>query len=706
MLEVSEEIKDLYRKGTKSKSLILDFPILGLQIGNENICYETMNVTESISEGDELTFGDCNAAEFKITLADIAWDLNGQIFTVTQILDNNPSYAMPLGTYTVKSCKRQSDRRFKDIVAYDDMIKLDRDVVAWYNSRQFPVTLKALRESLLVYCGIAYESQDLPNDGVLIHKTVRPASMNGRDVMKRICELSGGFGHITRQNRFKVITLSGLGLYPSETLFPAEDLFPAESAEAIGGFMGGGAAYYPESTYEDYICQSIDQIKIRTNEEDGGVTVNNGTAGRNEYIVQGNFLISDKGKEELTEIAEALFLVVKNRYYRPHNMIVTGLPYLEVGDTILITTRDDVVESFIFTRVLSGIQTLKDTLGATGYEFRQNKIGLDIQISQLEQTASQLQDTTEEIEQEIEEIQEFNGKTEVSLKKLDDSIVAEVKRATSEEEKLSSRVTQTAEEITAEVNRATKAEGELSSRVTQTAEEITSEVSRAKSAESSLSSRIIQTADQLTVEVRRASAAENNLDAKINITAEQVSSKVSKGELASEISQTAEAITLRAGQLIFISDQFTLDENGNASFGGTVDGAIVIAKDALYLRDRLHQDDKQALGANDDSLYIGFGFPEGAVFFYDVLISGNMKCVNANVTSRMTAGIVDAKLITCQAINADSHTHNLSDLNCEETANGNFKLPSGSSNIASVKYVNQKIHELEQQITALQASSS
>ena len=54
--------------------------------------------------------------------------------------------------------------------------------------------------------------------------------------------------------------------------------------------------------------------------------------------------------------------MIKNKYYRPHNMIVTGLPYLEVGDSILINTRDDVIESFIFTRTLSGIQALKDSL--------------------------------------------------------------------------------------------------------------------------------------------------------------------------------------------------------------------------------------------------------------------------------------------------------------------------------------------------------
>lgn len=468
MLQVSEEIKNLYRGNLANpQGLTIYFPSLNLIIPEEKILYESMTITESICENEELTFGDSNSAEFKISVADIGQDLTGHRFTVTQMLNGNPEYIMPLGTYTVKSYKRQPDRWFRDIVAYDDMQKLGRDVTAWYNSRPWPLTLKSLRESLLIYCGLEYEKQDLKNDGVKINKTIRPASMNGRDVMKRICELSGGFGHITRQNKFKVITLAGVGLYPSETLYPSEDLFPADPSEVIDG-SSSGAWYLPESTYEDYICRSIDQIRIRTNEEDGGIVVNDGKEGKNEYIVQGNFLISDKSKKEMEDIAKAIFLIIKNKYYRPHNMVVTGLPYLEVGDSILISTMDDVIESFIFSRTLSGIQSLKDSLSATGYEYRQNKVGLDVQISQLEQSTSDLQEATEEIEQDIEDIYEFNGQTTVRLEKLGDSIVAEVSRAVSAEEELSGRIDVTAEEVSIKVSK-----GDVSSQLSVESGQVT-----------------------------------------------------------------------------------------------------------------------------------------------------------------------------------------------------------------------------------------
>lgn len=587
MLEVSEELKNEYKKESISKCLNLHFD--GIDIGNANLKTESMSLTESVCSDTELVFGGCEAAEFSITVANVPQDLNGQTFTVSQILDNNQDMVMPLGTYTVKSCKRQSDRRFKDIVAYDDMIKLDRDVTAWYNSRPWPVKLKSLRESLLVYCGIAYEPQDLPNDDVLINKTIRPSSMNGRDVMKRICELNGGFGHITRQNKFKVITLAGLGLYPSETLYPSEDLFPAESGEIIDG-SSSGATYRPESTYEDYICRAIDQLRIRTGEDDTGVVVNNGTAGTNEYIVQGNFLISDKSTAELTQIAEALFLVIKNKYYRPHNMVITGLPYLEVGDSILINTRDDVIESFIFSRTLTGIQALKDSLSATGYEYRQNKVGLDVQISQLEQTARVLQDTTEGMKVDLEALTGRVGEVEIVAEK----------------------------------------------------------------------------------------------------TAEGLKFKVTKGDVSNQLSIEEDQVYMGGNRLVVDSTNFKLDADGNAKFSGDVDGADITAKWAFSFYDKSTNGKVEVMLCDGDVLYIGQGAKR--VYIDKYAHFADSINVNGDVSAdQIIASSADIDEISATRINADSHNHNIRNLNCTETSSGNFYLDSGSSNIASVAYVQSKV---------------
>lgn len=81
--------------------------------------------------------------------------------------------------------------------------------------------------------------------------------------------------------------------------------------------------------------------------------------------------------------------------------------------------------------------------------------------------------------------------------------------------------------------------------------------------EESTSSKFEQTADAITEEVTRAQGAESSLQSSLSITASQISSKVSRGEVVSEINQSAEQITLRGNRLVVDSNNFQLDSDGN-----------------------------------------------------------------------------------------------------------------------------------------------
>lgn len=91
----------------------------------------------------------------------------------------------------------------------------------------------------------------------------------------------------------------------------------------------------------------------------------------------------------------------------------------------------------------------------------------------------------------------LNAKIELNKQ----SIVAEVARATSEEEALGSRIQINANSITAETSRATSSEEELNSKIKINGDSITAEVTRAKNAESSLSSKIDVNAKAITSKV-------------------------------------------------------------------------------------------------------------------------------------------------------------------------------------------------------------
>lgn len=89
--------------------------------------------------------------------------------------------------------------------------------------------------------------------------------------------------------------------------------------------------------------------------------------------------------------------------------------------------------------------------------------------------------------------------------------------------------------------------------------------------EKQTSSKFEQTADAITAEVTRAQGAEGNLSSQISIVAGEVSSKVSRGDVVSEINQTADTISLRAGHLEIDCNNFQVDKDtGDAKIGGTI----------------------------------------------------------------------------------------------------------------------------------------
>lgn len=415
------------------KELLLYFPNLDLRIETDQIVDDSFELNESICSDTDLVIGSCEAAQFKVKVADVVADLKDQIMIVTQIVDGQ--YEMPLGTYKVDSVPKQADLRFKEIIAYDAMKGTDKDVSTWYNSLTFPIKKKTMMQSLLTYLGINYEEQTLQNDDVLIEKTVNPSYLKGRDVLICLCALSGGFGHITRLNKFKVIVLSGLGLYPSETLYPAEDLFPSESNE----FLSAG---YMESDYEEYIVEPITGIKIVEDDEDYGTMV--GTD-ENIYTITGNFLLYGKGSNELKAIANNILLVLKNKYYRPHSTKMIGLPYIEVGDAINIITTDDAIETFVFQRTLKGIQALTDDITATGNKIRENIPSQNTEIQKLKSKTLKIVKNIDELSSTMTDIEDG---LQSQITQNTSSLQTQIKN---NKESLESQINQTASNITQNV---------------------------------------------------------------------------------------------------------------------------------------------------------------------------------------------------------------------------------------------------------------
>ena len=415
-----------------------------LTIGMDQICAETLNLTESLSTGNNIIWGSCEAAKFVLTVADVEDEMTGREFTATLSIGD---YKMAYGIYIVDSVTRlQADRRKRKITAYDRMIKFDADVSDWYHA-MYPTddathTVKELRDSLCEEIGVPQEQTALINDGLVVGKTISPESLCGRDVLKAICEINGVFGHFDRTGTLVYISLQDTGLYPSDTLYPGDDLYPQS-----GWAAAEELEYYRSITYEDYLIDGIDRVQVRQEEGDIGAVVG---SGGNAYVVEGNFLTYGLGSADLTKLAWSIYDTIAGKTYRPAKIVSYAMPWIEVGDGVRAITTDTEIATFVLTRTMSGIQAMMDTVEAKGTKTQGQEFGIQNEIIQLKGKTAVIVRSVDEVSATVTDLEK---QTAAQIKVVSDKITAEVKRATDQEVELAGSISVLAGQIEAKVSR-------------------------------------------------------------------------------------------------------------------------------------------------------------------------------------------------------------------------------------------------------------
>jgi hypothetical protein len=445
MLNVTEELKNILKNDyfpradeLAPKDLIISFPTLGLTIETDQIVDDSFALDEKLCSEEDLVFGSCEASQIKFTVADVDQDLKGLWFTISQVVNGATT---PLGTYKVYSCKKQGNLRFKDIIAYDALKDTDVDVSDWYRGLTFPLTLKQFRASLLAYLGIEESTSDfrLTDDDMIVERTIDPGQLSGRAVLQACEEINGVFGHIGRDGKFKHIVLEpGYGLYPSDDLYPADDLYPVgedDTSFTMGEIIDETVDDYMinEIRFEEYTVKEIDKLIIRSEEDDIGAIVGDGT---NAYIIQGNFLVFGKSAAELETITRNAYGYMAKRPYRPYQASSIGLPYIEVGD-VLKFDLDDPVTGYVFQRTLTGIQALRDEYTAEGNEKREQNFGLNTEVIQLQGRYNKIKKDVDGVSIEVGNLE---TRTNTKFEQTDQKISLEAQRATGAEGKLSGQI--------------------------------------------------------------------------------------------------------------------------------------------------------------------------------------------------------------------------------------------------------------------------
>jgi len=405
LINIVDEFKQLYKQVGVLKETIIYFPSINLTIEKDRIIAESVKITESLCNSDNLKFGSCKSSQIEFTVINVDEDLKGLDFIVTQ---NIGEYTMPLGTYKADSCEKQDDLTHKKIIAYDSMTKLDIDVAPWYNDL-FTLgtevyTLAQFRTSFLTHFGLVEDTANLPlpNDTMTVTKTISPTQISGRVVSEAIEEINGSFGHIGRNEKFKHIVLKEMHTDYPQGDYPTND-YPEDDPYDENIYQSD----YRKIIFEEYRVAPIDKLQIRQEENDTGCIVGTGT---NAYVIQGNFLVYGKSAAELEIIANNVSINIFNRGYRPYTATQKGKPYLEVGDFAWYNA-DDSTAGYIFERTLTGIQALQDEFGAKGSEKQEQNFSAGLEIIQLKGRATTIEKSVEGVRIEVTDLDENTSTT-------------------------------------------------------------------------------------------------------------------------------------------------------------------------------------------------------------------------------------------------------------------------------------------------------
>jgi hypothetical protein len=255
---IDYELQKLFNDDSVNKKMYIKYPS-GI-ITNTELHEEEFTLTETLSTEDELVFGSCETSSVSFTVSNVFNGLDNALLDISVVLDHNENKAFKIGKYKVYSNVPTADRVRREILAYDAMYDvINADVADWYNAllpnADSSVTLRAFRYSFFDYFGLEQVEITLPNDDMVVKKTVQTDKLSGKDVVTAICEVNGCFGHINRDGKMDYVFLKDRidALYPSDDLFPAEDLYP--SGNNYETFNTGN---YYGCQYEDYVVKKID----------------------------------------------------------------------------------------------------------------------------------------------------------------------------------------------------------------------------------------------------------------------------------------------------------------------------------------------------------------------------------------------------------------------------------------------------------------
>ena len=193
-----------FHSGTQ-KTLKLTFSN-GTVLQNDSIVSESLEIKQSISESDQISFATVYASELHISVLPLT-RFKGLDCTVEITAG---SYSRVLGTYTIVSDDSLSDYSARQLVGYDKLYSIiPRDYSVWHNGLDTQltgtITLKQYRDAFFSLIGITQQEATLPNDNLAVNLPSLNTTLTGGQILGMICDLNQCWGYLEFDGTFRYV---------------------------------------------------------------------------------------------------------------------------------------------------------------------------------------------------------------------------------------------------------------------------------------------------------------------------------------------------------------------------------------------------------------------------------------------------------------------------------------------------------------------
>ncbi|MBR2999829.1 MAG: hypothetical protein IKF39_02430 [Oscillospiraceae bacterium] len=333
-----------------------------IQIGttlysDSDIVEGTLALTESVCSGEEINLRSVEKSSLRFSLftSQSTTDLKGKSLIAYQECDGE-SETLPLGAYIIDDARRKGQEIA--ITAYDNMGKFEQDVSAWYSGITFPISIRDMIISLAAYVGVSTGA--LPaswtNSGFQI-PDFATGEITGTQIIAYAQEVSAGF---FRCNRSGSLTFVAIDVSSTVQSYQPQDVEQGSVEIA------------------DYSCETIDQLQIFTSSDHSSDIIVG--SGSNVYVLDNPMLY---GLTDNT-VASAIYAALSQITYTPfRGDLVETYPWVEVGDTVSVTTYDgESATAPLLKRSLSGSKLGRGTVESHGLMLRSKAMPLNERINE------------------------------------------------------------------------------------------------------------------------------------------------------------------------------------------------------------------------------------------------------------------------------------------------------------------------------------